>query len=124
MNAGIQGLAADMFKTALVRLDGLLEERSGTSRLVLQVHDEVLVEVQLGEEEEVGALTAQRAGAGRGPVGTPQGLDGLGGLLGTRPREATAGRRPLGPRSRQILEPLVVRSTGPGAGGPVPPTIP
>ncbi len=57
MNAGIQGLAADIFKTALVRLDGLLEERGGTSRLVLQVHDEVLVEVQLGEEEEVGALT-------------------------------------------------------------------
>ena len=57
MNAGIQGLAADIFKTALVRLDALLEARGGSSRLVLQVHDEVLVEVEGGEEEEVGALT-------------------------------------------------------------------
>jgi len=57
MNAGIQGLAADIFKTALVRLDALLEARGGPSRLVLQVHDEVLVEVERGEEEEVGTLT-------------------------------------------------------------------
>ena len=45
MNAGIQGLAADIFKVALVRLDGALEEGGYASRLVLQVHDEVLVEV-------------------------------------------------------------------------------
>ena len=45
MNAGIQGLAADIFKVALVRLDHALEEQALASRLVLQVHDEVLVEV-------------------------------------------------------------------------------
>ena len=45
MNAGIQGLAADIFKVALVRLDEALEAGGYDSRLVLQVHDEVLLEV-------------------------------------------------------------------------------
>ncbi len=57
MNAGIQGLAADIFKIALVRLDRDLEETKLASRLVLQVHDEVIVEVLPGEEEEVRRLT-------------------------------------------------------------------
>jgi DNA polymerase-1 len=57
MNAGIQGLAADIFKLALVRLDGDLEQHALTSRLVLQVHDEVIVEVAPGEEHEAHRLT-------------------------------------------------------------------
>jgi DNA polymerase I len=57
MNAGIQGLAADIFKIALVRLDKDLETQGLTSRLVLQVHDEVIVEVVRGEEDEVRRLT-------------------------------------------------------------------
>jgi DNA polymerase-1 len=51
MNAGIQGLAADIFKVALVRLDARLEEEGLRSRLILQVHDEVIVEVPPAEEE-------------------------------------------------------------------------
>ena len=50
MNAGIQGLAADIFKVALVRLDAELESRSMESNLILQVHDEVLLEVPPSEE--------------------------------------------------------------------------
>jgi DNA polymerase-1 len=57
MNAGIQGLAADIFKVALVRLDQALEDGDYASRLILQVHDEVLVEVPEGERAAVGALT-------------------------------------------------------------------
>jgi DNA polymerase I len=57
MNAGIQGLAADIFKVALVRLDRALEEGGFASRLVLQVHDEVLLEVPEGEQPDVGPLT-------------------------------------------------------------------
>jgi DNA polymerase-1 len=57
MNAGIQGLAADIFKLALVRLDRSLEEEKLASRLVLQVHDEVIVEVPAGEEAEASRLT-------------------------------------------------------------------
>lgn len=56
MNAAIQGLAADIFKIALVRIDALLERKKFASRVVLQVHDEVIVEVPDAEKEEVGTL--------------------------------------------------------------------
>jgi DNA polymerase-1 len=56
MNAGIQGLAADIFKVALIRVDGRLAERGLASRLVLQVHDEVILEVPPDEEEEATAI--------------------------------------------------------------------
>ncbi len=51
MNAGIQGLAADIFKVALVRLDHELTARKMASRLVLQVHDEVILEVPPSEHD-------------------------------------------------------------------------
>ncbi len=50
MNAGIQGLAADIFKVALVRLDERLTDLALASRLVLQVHDEMILEVPSDEE--------------------------------------------------------------------------
>ncbi|MCX7619918.1 MAG: DNA polymerase I [Acidimicrobiales bacterium] len=56
-NAGIQGLAADIFKVALVRLDRALEQHEVASRLILQVHDEVIVEVADGERDLVTRLT-------------------------------------------------------------------
>ena len=56
MNAGIQGLAADIFKVALVRIDAALEEAGHRSELVLQVHDEVIVEVPADERDAVGEL--------------------------------------------------------------------
>ncbi len=59
MNAGIQGLAADIFKVALVRLDAALAERALSSRIVLQVHDEIIVESALAEAAEVAALTEE-----------------------------------------------------------------
>jgi len=59
MNAGIQGLAADLFKVALIRLDHGLEEAGFASDLVLQVHDEVLVDVDPDEADDVAALTEE-----------------------------------------------------------------
>lgn len=56
MNAGIQGLAADVFKIALVRVDSALESGGHRSRIVLQVHDEIIVEVAEGERDVVGPL--------------------------------------------------------------------
>jgi len=50
-NAGIQGLAADIFKVALVHIDGALERDAMASRLILQVHDEVILEVPEEERE-------------------------------------------------------------------------
>jgi len=59
MNAGIQGLAADIFKVALVRLDNRLAEEGLEARIVLQVHDEVLVEAPPKEKVAVEAATSQ-----------------------------------------------------------------
>jgi len=56
MNAGIQGLAADIFKVALVRIDAALVAGDHQSRIVLQVHDEVIVEVPQIEHDVVGDL--------------------------------------------------------------------
>ncbi|NNN02286.1 MAG: DNA polymerase I [Acidimicrobiaceae bacterium] len=53
MNAGIQGLAADIFKSALVRLDRTLRSEHLEARLILQVHDEVLVEAPVEEKDQV-----------------------------------------------------------------------
>ncbi len=56
MNAGIQGLAADIFKVALVRLDAALETAGHDARIVLQVHDEIIVESPESEIDEVSDL--------------------------------------------------------------------
>lgn len=56
MNAGIQGLAADIFKVALVELDRALEAGGSESRVVLQVHDEVILEVPPDERDRAAEL--------------------------------------------------------------------
>ena len=58
-NAPIQGLAADIFKVALVRLDAGLDDAGLRSRLVLQVHDEVILEVPPDEEAEAERRTVE-----------------------------------------------------------------
>ncbi len=59
MNAGIQGLAADIFKVALVALDERLALDGMESRLILQVHDEVLLEVPESEIERAGTVVVE-----------------------------------------------------------------
>ncbi len=59
MNAGIQGMAADLFKVALVRLDAALEGEGLRSRIVLQVHDEVILEVPPEENDAASQLTLE-----------------------------------------------------------------
>jgi len=56
MNAGIQGLAADIFKIALVLIDRRLRDDGLASRIVLQVHDEVIVDVPASERDTVDTL--------------------------------------------------------------------
>ena len=56
MNAGIQGLAADIFKVALVELDRALIASGSGARIILQVHDEVVLEVPPAELDDVRAL--------------------------------------------------------------------
>ena len=59
MNAGIQGLAADIFKVALVRLDEALAAREAESRVILQVHDEVILDVEPSEHDDIAELTLE-----------------------------------------------------------------
>ncbi len=55
-NAGIQGLAADIFKVALVNIDNALAAGAMQSRLILQVHDEVILEVPEPERDAAADL--------------------------------------------------------------------
>jgi DNA polymerase-1 len=59
INSPIQGAAADMIKLAMIRVDHAMREQGLRSRMVLQVHDELLFDVQAGEEEAVRALAVE-----------------------------------------------------------------
>jgi DNA polymerase-1 len=59
MNAGIQGLAADIFKVALVRLDAAFVRQGLGCNIVLQVHDEVICEVPEGEQDPATQLVTE-----------------------------------------------------------------
>ncbi len=56
MNTPIQGAAADIIKIAMVRVFSRLHAEGLRSRLILQVHDELIVETVHGEEKQVAAL--------------------------------------------------------------------
>jgi DNA polymerase-1 len=53
MNSPIQGTAADIMKIAMIRVWERLHRENLQSRLILQVHDELLIETKRQEEEQV-----------------------------------------------------------------------
>jgi DNA polymerase-1 len=53
LNTPIQGSAADIIKIAMVKVYGRLKENNMKSRLILQVHDELIIETHVDEKEEV-----------------------------------------------------------------------
>jgi DNA polymerase-1 len=62
LNAPIQGSAADIVKVAMLRVDAALHEAGLRSRMLLQVHDELVLEVAPGELEQVEALVREGMG--------------------------------------------------------------
>lgn len=62
LNAPIQGSAADLIKLAMLATDQKLAEAALTSRVLLQVNDELILEVAKGEEEKVREIVTNAMG--------------------------------------------------------------
>lgn len=70
LNSPIQGSAADIIKVAMINVAGAIEVRGLKSRMLLQVHDELVLEIAPGEESEVSALVRAEMG-GAIPLDVP-----------------------------------------------------
>jgi DNA polymerase-1 len=56
INAPIQGSAADMIKVAMIRIDRALREKGFQSKMILQVHDELVFDAVKSELSELSTL--------------------------------------------------------------------
>ena len=59
LNTPIQGTAADLIKLAMIRVENTLNEKYPDAQLLLQVHDELIVECPEGIAQEVAALVSR-----------------------------------------------------------------
>ena len=59
INQPLQGTAADLIKMAMIELDKKLKENNLKSKMIMQVHDELILEIENGELEDVKKLTIE-----------------------------------------------------------------
>ena len=60
MNTPIQGSAADIIKIAMIEVDKEIERQHLKSKMIVQVHDELVFEVEAGEEEKIQAIVRNK----------------------------------------------------------------
>ena len=70
LNAPIQGSAADIMKKAMIRVDEGIRDAGLVSRVLLQVHDEIIVELSAGEHDAVAEIV-RREMSGAGTLTVP-----------------------------------------------------
>ena len=83
INAPMQGTAADIIKRAMISVDAWLAQAGYDARVIMQVHDELVLEVAEGDVEAVVQGVTERMAAAAGPLGGS--------------RRGRRGRRQLGP---------------------------
>jgi len=77
LNAPIQGSAADIIKMAMLKVQSAIEAENLKSRLLLQIHDELILEVVAGEEEVLSTLVRREMGSAyplRAPLDVSAGI--------------------------------------------------
>ena len=110
LNAPIQGSAADVIKVAMLRVSAALTSAGLKSRMLLQVHDELIFEVAPGELDAVRSLVKAEMGGATEPARPARGLD--------RHRPQLGRGRPLAPVPPGCRARMGVRATSPAA--PIP----
>jgi DNA polymerase-1 len=77
LNAPIQGSAADIIKMAMLKVQSAIDAENLKSRLLLQIHDELILEVVAGEEEVLSTLVRREMGSAyplRAPLDVSAGI--------------------------------------------------
>ena len=74
MNTPIQGAAADLIKIAMIRTDEMLKQAGLKARLILQIHDELIIEAPENEQEQATAILRE-AMQGAADLKVPLGVD-------------------------------------------------
>ncbi|MBQ9847892.1 MAG: DNA polymerase I [Clostridia bacterium] len=74
MNTPIQGAAADLIKIAMIRADKMLKEAGLKARLILQIHDELIIEAPIEEAERAEAILRE-AMLGAAELSVPLSVD-------------------------------------------------
>ena len=74
MNTPIQGAAADLIKIAMIRADKMLKEAGLKARLILQIHDELIIEAPIEETERAEAILRE-AMLGAAELSVPLSVD-------------------------------------------------